>query len=408
MTKRIELAKIFEMAQSNITLSKFAGGDHENWHNFETLLRSTVVVADVPNARRPGFLKLHLEGPALQFFQTLDAAVQGHFENAITALRNHYCNPQLVELHKIKFENLKFDIKTTTPEDYLVKVLTVASQAYPQPAAAVIAPVGAAPGDQARFDTETRDELERQWNATSERERLVKRHFIKSMPNWIKIKLLDQPEAATVQDLCTLARKRLIVNELCPTDDYTRDAFSELQHSDKLENALIKLTETQTSLQTQISSLSQDLTEKMCALENKYDTKTANYNNPGASRWERQQWQSTGGNYKPNTMYHTPKYGNPPSVRVPPNSSRYGQYYGTTYRTPRPATYTYPSNTGTTYYDPQGNPRFHLPVINSAQIICNVCGYPNHLARNCTFKSTPNRNAQIPFPTNNQLRHPKN
>ena len=94
------------MAQSNITLTKFSGGDSENWNDFEALLRSTMDVADVQNARRPGFLKLHLEGAALQFFQTLDNATQTHLENAITALRNHYCNPQLTELHKIRESSL--------------------------------------------------------------------------------------------------------------------------------------------------------------------------------------------------------------------------------------------------------------------------------------------------------------
>ena len=75
-----------QMAQSNITLTKFSGGDSENWNNFEALLRSTMDVADVQDARRPGLLKLHLEGAALQFFQTLDNATKTNLENAITAL----------------------------------------------------------------------------------------------------------------------------------------------------------------------------------------------------------------------------------------------------------------------------------------------------------------------------------
>ena len=406
------------MAQSNITLTKFSGGDSENWNDFEALLRSTMDVADVQNARRPGFLKLHLEGAALQFFQTLDNATQTHLENAITALRNHYCHPQLTELHKIKFENLHFNLKTVSPEDFLVKLQTVAQQAYPQPAAAVIAPSGGG-ADQARFDRETRDELERQRTATSERERLVKRHFIKNMPNWIKLKLLDQPENATVQDLCTLARKRLILNELCPTDDVTRDAFSEVQPhvTENLVNALTRLTESQNSMESQISALAKDLNDKITLLETQTTTRNPqNIAFEPRHRPPNYQNQQSGYPYRPyasRTQPYNARRGFSGQPRYGyQNNARYGHNntYSQGFRGPHTYQYHQNANTnGTPYFDSTGNARFHLPVINSAQTICQTCGYPNHTARNCIYQNKPYRNAQLPFATNGHHNsHPKN
>ena len=48
------------------------------------------------------------------------------------------------------------------------------------------------------------------------------------MSNFIKRKLLDQNEVATVQDLCTVAGRQLVFFEFCPSDDWTRDAFNEV------------------------------------------------------------------------------------------------------------------------------------------------------------------------------------
>ena len=104
------------MAQSQITLTKFSGGDDESWTEFEALLRGTITVTYIAAARQAGFLRLHLDGPALTFFQTLGQNVQDNFEGAITALKNHYCNPQFTELHKIRFDNQKFDPKRRHPK----------------------------------------------------------------------------------------------------------------------------------------------------------------------------------------------------------------------------------------------------------------------------------------------------
>ena len=58
-----------------------------------------------------------------------------------------------------------------------------------------------------------------------ERDRHVIRLFKKTMPNFIRFKLLEEPENATIQDLCTIARQKMILREHCAVYDWSRDGF---------------------------------------------------------------------------------------------------------------------------------------------------------------------------------------
>ena len=82
------------------------------------------------------------------------------------------------------------------------------------------------------------------------------------MAKSIRLKLLKEPETATIQELCTKARQKLILRELCPVDDWSRDGFNEMstEKSEKLSTVLTKVTETQNSHENRINAL----TEKIC------------------------------------------------------------------------------------------------------------------------------------------------
>ena len=127
------------------------------------------------------------------------------------------------------------------------------------------APVGNAANDQARFDRETRANEDRTNFARLERERMIKRNFVRAMPNHFKQKLLQQDENATVQELCTLVRRKMIVNQLCPADDFARDAFSEVGTAvqENLINALTKLTQTQEAISTRLTELDKKVETEM-------------------------------------------------------------------------------------------------------------------------------------------------
>ena len=166
---------------------------------------------------------MHLRDAALQFFQTLPLATRQKLELSITALRDWFCNPQSQELHVLKLENMKFDSKTDTPENFLVTLQTKATKTYPDPDTPAVAPIDPHAADavveQTRFEQDTARRAEIIRSAQEARSVQIRRQFIKNMPVWLRAKLLEQPENTTVQDLCIFARKQLSIHNLCNTDD---------------------------------------------------------------------------------------------------------------------------------------------------------------------------------------------
>ena len=135
-------------AQSTVTRPKYGGRSTANWTYFESLFRSIVEVTGIATAQRVGFFKLYLKDSALHFFHTLDKNTRADLEKSITALKNHFCNPNLKEIHHINLQNMKFKHETESPEVFLVKPLNLASKAYPTPVDIPVAPVdGAVPND---------------------------------------------------------------------------------------------------------------------------------------------------------------------------------------------------------------------------------------------------------------------
>ena len=72
-----------------------------------------------------------------------------------------------------------------------------------------------------------------------------RKNFANAMPNFIKRKLLDQYETASVQDLSIVARHQMVFYELCPSDDWTKVTFNEISStlSENLVAASTKLTQ---------------------------------------------------------------------------------------------------------------------------------------------------------------------
>ena len=206
------------MAQPQLTLNSFAVSEKENLREFELLLRSILAVAALPANQQANFLQLHLRNAALRFFQTLPLAARQKMELSITALQDRFCNPQLQELHVLKLENMKFDSKTDTPENFLVRLQTEATKAYPDPDPPAVAPIDAHAADavveRTRFDQETARRAEMIRSAQEALSAQIRGQFIKNMPGWLGAKLLEQPENTSVEDLCVFARKQLSIHNL--------------------------------------------------------------------------------------------------------------------------------------------------------------------------------------------------
>ena len=91
---------------------------------------------------------------------------------------------------------------------------------YPPPVDLPVEPLNEeVANDQQRVDRENQENEKRRNFATMEGNRDVIRLFKKTMQKFIRLKLLEQPENATIQDLCTKARQNLILREPCSLDD---------------------------------------------------------------------------------------------------------------------------------------------------------------------------------------------
>ena len=185
------------MAQPQLTLNPFSGSEKANFREFELLLRSILAVAALPANQQAKFLQLHLRDAALRFFQTLPLATRRNLELSITFLRDRFCNPQLQELHVLKLENMKFDSKTDTPENFLV---TLQTKAYPDPDPPAVAPIDLDAADaaveQTRFDQDTARRAEIIRSAQEARSVQIRRQFIKIAENLeaASVELLEDSE----------------------------------------------------------------------------------------------------------------------------------------------------------------------------------------------------------------------
>ena len=402
--------------------------------DFEHLLRSYLEVAGIANAQQANFLQLHLRDALLQFFQTLPDATRADLDLSLTALRDRFCNPHLQELHVLNLENLKFDSKTDTPENFLVTLQTKALKAYPDPTLVPVAPIdGAAPDaavEQTRFDQETARNAEQLRSAQEARSIQIRRQFIKNMPGWLRAKLLEQPETTSVEDLCIFARKQLTIHNLCKIDDSPMDAFSEIGPTvtDTLVTALTKLSTSQEALDNRLNEMSKKFEERNTALSNQLENvqklQTENVSQNQNSQSQRGSFGNSRGQNSNNRGYRGGYRG-----RYRGNNGRgYRGNRSNFQRQPwgqRPRYQSFNQN----YQNfntqgwqntvaNQGQPSFptpnvetqqptfevftpdpnYMPYTQQSSVTCHKCGYPNHLAPNCTVVGpAPRRGAQMPF-----------
>ena len=109
-------------AQLTLNLPNYGGGSTDNWTIFESFFRSIVHVTENAKTHRVGFLKLHLKDSALQCFHTKDQNTGEDLGLTITALKNHFCNPNLKKMNHIDLEKLKFSHKTESSEEILLEL----------------------------------------------------------------------------------------------------------------------------------------------------------------------------------------------------------------------------------------------------------------------------------------------
>ena len=175
-------------AQSKVTLPKKWGSSMVNWTDVVTLFRRIVDVTNIENNQQVGFLKLPLKDAALQLFHTVDKNTRADLELTKTALKSHFCNPNLIEIHHINLEIMKFNHETDSLEEFLVELQDLAIKAYPTPVDEPVAPLkNTVANDQARVDRENRANENRRKFARTDRERHITPLFRKTKPNFLRL-----------------------------------------------------------------------------------------------------------------------------------------------------------------------------------------------------------------------------
>ena len=154
------------------------------------------------------------------------------------------------EIRILKLENQKFNPKTDTVKNFLVKIRTEAKKAYPAPEI-VVAAAGGGDAEPRRFERETAARDSALQMSENRKNDQIKRFFIRSLPNWLKPKLLERPDTDTIDQLCTLACQQIAIREMCNREEYFDDGFNEITESntDKMLKAITVISNNQKELE---------------------------------------------------------------------------------------------------------------------------------------------------------------
>ena len=277
----------------------------------------------------------------------------------------------------------------------MVNLQNLALKAYRPPVDLPVEPLNEeVQNDQLTVDREDRENENRRNFATMERDRHVIRLLKKAMANFIRLKLLEKPENATIQDLCTKARQKMNLRELCPVDDWSRDGFNAMNNdnTEKFFNVITKMSENQNSLETKLNAPTEKFNTQQSRTSNSGPNYRHNYQNQRGRDKYRVRYNNRGNNYRGNNRGRYNLGGN---YRVQ-KSSNYNSTYNNYINYNNDSFRQIASNDETTVNS--GNYDGHIETTAFSQKVCNLCGYPNHTARICEVKGrNSSRGGQIPF-----------
>ena len=353
------------MAHAQINITPFSGSETDNFNEFEQLITGAIGVAAIAAAQQANFLQLHLKGDALRYFLTLPEATRLIFADSITALRNRFTQDDLREIRIIKLENQKFNPKTDTVKNFLVKLRTEANKAYPAPEIVVVA-AGGGDDEARRFERETaaRDSaLQMSENRKNEQ---IKRFFIKSMPNWLKPKLLERPDTDTIDQLCTLASQQIAIREMCKREEYLDDGFNEITetNTDKMLKAITTISNNQKQLEQKLEQRSAPKNEP--PEQGPVNIFTPHYPQQVYRQNYRQNFRPQYQNYRPNYPQYQPNYcpvqqNYRPQQQYAPRANNYREFRPQ-FNAPRQFYYNEQQQTRNYWTEPSDSPPFVHPA----------------------------------------------
>ena len=131
ITTAIQTGLAATESSQSVILSPFEGKDTDDFRTFKEQITSSVALANVPEASKLEYLKLHLSGGALAYYLELPNTSRNTFDNAIGSLETRYLSPNRIELFKLKYQERKFNQSRESAEDYLTDITRLANIAFP-------------------------------------------------------------------------------------------------------------------------------------------------------------------------------------------------------------------------------------------------------------------------------------
>ena len=86
-----------------VQLTPFSGSPTEDFRVFTEHIQSSMALAQVPDAGKVDYLKLHLTGETLSYFLELPAGDKNTLDNVLAALERRYFSVNQLELCKQNF-----------------------------------------------------------------------------------------------------------------------------------------------------------------------------------------------------------------------------------------------------------------------------------------------------------------
>ena len=260
-------------------------------------------------------------------------------------------------------ENQKFNPDTV--KNFLVKLRTEANKAYPAPEI-VVAPAGLGDPEARRFKRETAARESALQMSKNRKNEQIKRFFIKSMPNWLKPKLLERPDADTIDQLCTLASQQIAIREICNIEEYFDDGFNEINESntDKMLKAITVISNNQKEFE---QKLEQKVAFKIEPSEQGPVTIfTPHYPQQVYKKSYRQNFRPQYQNYRPIFCQYQPNYrqfqqNHRPQQQYASRANNYREFRPQ-FNAPRPYHYNEQPQTRNYWTEPSDSPPFVHPA----------------------------------------------
>ncbi len=174
----------------------------------------------------------------------------------------------------MQMENLRFDPKTDTPANFQLKDNRVYPPPNPPPMSEIKAAAQNAAEDQARFDRQTQVRDSQIQCGIKHRNEQIESIFLRS-------KMLEQPANFTVDEFHFLARRQMVIRDICRNEDYPEDGFIEISESVSsiIVSVLTKTGRTQEAMEKNHQDLIQKFEEKTI-VENKRPISNTNNADP--------------------------------------------------------------------------------------------------------------------------------